>query len=449
MNPRNRLLALIIAGVAVVVAVAIALTVSLNRPAEAGRPDPVAATVPVALKAEGLPKDFSLGVVLTLGQTGEPGSEYNRAAQGAVVAAQRFAQGGAAVALSAQNDRGTEDGARAAVRALAEQGASGVVVATTGPQARAAAKTAEELGLPAILPYAEPADPAQATWTTASSGASVEEALRTALNGKNRVLLVGDGGEVPTSVGISQTLNLDGFEEVMDLAQEAAIRTGDQMRPPAKDAPAGAEPTKVAEPADAVIVSAATPQRLARLVQALQSRNVSVPLVLPENATSPAFASTLFEFDGAASGQLVSIAPAGTDATALQQDAQGRGMSAFLSAVRLAAGDPDIKNLTNDAPFSADAWAADSRSHDAVVALVRASALAESGDPTKVGAALRTMSFGPGEGLAGPALDFSRSAALTAQATPVYASPQDLGLRPLDEDAPRLLWVPAPAPVDP
>jgi ABC-type branched-subunit amino acid transport system substrate-binding protein len=445
MSPRSRLLSVILAGVAVVVAAAIALTVVLNRPAEARRPDPVAATVPVALTAGGLPKDFSIGVVLTLGQTGEPGSEYNRAAQGAVVAAQRFAQGGAVVVLLAQNDRGTEEGARAAVRALAEQGASGVLVATTGPHARAAAKTAEELGLPAILPYAEPADPAQATWTAGSSGASVEAALRTALTGKNRVLLVTDGGEIPTPVGIAQTLNLDSFEEVMDLAQEAAIRTGDQLRPAAEDAPAGAEPKKVAEPADAVIVSAATPQRLARLVQALQSRNVSVPLILPAGATSPAFASTLSEFDGAASGQLVSVAPTSGDATALQQDAQGRGMSAFLSAVRLAAGDPEVKNLTGDAPFSADAWAADSPSHDAVVALVRAAALAESGDPSKVGAALRTMSFGPGEGLAGSSLDFSRSAALTAEAIPVYASPQDLGLRPPDETAPRLVWVPAPA----
>ncbi|MEY9775471.1 hypothetical protein [Arthrobacter sp. MW3 TE3886] len=446
MSSHTRLTTLIVAGITVVLAAAIALTtLALSRPKEASRPDPVAATVPVALKAEGLPKDFSIGVVLTLGQSGEPGSEYNRAAQGAIVAAQRFAQGGAAVALSAQNDRGTEDGARAAVRALAEQGASGVIVATAGAQARAAAKTAEELGLPVILPYAEPSDPAQATWTTGPSGASVAAGLRTALNGKNRVLLVGDGGEVPASVGISQTLNLDSFDDVTGLAQEAAIQTGAQLRPPAEDAPAGAESTRVAEPADAVVVSAATPQRLARLVQALQSRDVSVPVVIPDGATAPAFASTLAELDGAASGQLVSVAPAGGDATALQKDAQGRGMSAFLSAVRLASGDPKVQNLTGDAPFSADAWAADARSHDAVVALVRAAASAGSGEPSKVGPALRAMSFGPGDGLAGPELDFSRSAALTAEAIPVYASPQDLGLRPPDEAAPRLVWVPAPA----
>ncbi|XTR53033.1 hypothetical protein ACOM2C_07760 [Pseudarthrobacter sp. So.54] len=290
--------------------VAIVLTVTLNRPKEASRPDPVAATVPVALKADGLPKDFSIGVVLTLGRSGEPGSEHNRSAQGAIVAAQRFARGGSTLSLSAQNDRGTEDGASAAVRALAEQGASGVIVTSTGPQALAAAKTAEELGLPAILPYVEPSDPAPTTWTTRPSGASVETALRTALTGKNRVLLVEDGGQIPASVAISQTLSLSGFEEVTALAQEAAIRTGDQLRPAAEDAPAGAESTRVAEPADAVVVSAATPQRLARLVQALQSRDVSVPLILPEGATTPAFASSLAELDGTASGQLVSVAPA-------------------------------------------------------------------------------------------------------------------------------------------
>lgn len=445
MRSRSKFMTLLVAGFVVVVAAAIALTVTLNRPHEAPRHDPVAATVPVALNAEGLPKDFSIGVVLTLGQSGEPGSEYNRAAQGAVVAAQRFAQGGTSVALRPQNDRGTEAGARDAVLALAKQGASGVIVASTGPQARAAAKTAEEIGLPAILPYAEPSEPAQDTWTTGPSGASVQAALRTALNGKNRVLLVADGGQIPTSLETSQTLNLDGFDDVVALAQEAATRTGDQLRPPAEDAPAGAEPTKVSEPADAVVVSAATPQRLARLVQALQSRDLSVPLIIPDGATSPAFASKLSELDGSASGQLVSVAPAGGDASALQKDSQGRGMSAFLSAVRLASGDPEVKNLTDDAPFSADAWAADSRSHDAVIALVRAAALAGNGDPSKVAAALRTMSFGAGEGLAGPALDFSNSQALTTAAIPVYASPQDLGLRPPDEDAPRLVWVPAPA----
>jgi DNA-binding LacI/PurR family transcriptional regulator len=443
MIPRSRLFILVTAGAAVVVAAAVALAMTLIRPTAAPRPDPVAATVPVALSADGVPKDFSIGVVLTLGQSGEPGSEYNRAAQGAVVAAERFAQGGITVALSAQNDRGTEEGARAAVQALAEQGASGVIVASTGPQARAAAKTAGELGLPAILPYAEPAEPAPATWTMWPARASVEAALRTTLEGKKRVLLVNDGGQTP-SVQISQTISREAFEDVMGLAREAAIQTGDQLRPPAEDAPAGAASTTVAEAADAVIVSAATPQRLARLVQALQSRNVSVPLVLPDGATAPAFTSTLAEVDGTASGQLVSYSPTGGDAAALQQDAQGRGMSAFLSAVRLASSDSEITNLTGDAPFSADAWAVDTGSHDAVVALVKAAALAGTGDPARVGAALGTMSFGPGEGIAGPALDFSRSAALKAAAVPVYASSQDLGLRPADENAPRLVWVPAP-----
>ncbi|WP_434995860.1 hypothetical protein [Arthrobacter sp. Ld5] len=443
MNQRTRLMTLLVAGAAVVVAAVVALTVMLNRPAEAIRPDPVAATVPVALDADGLPEDVSLGVVVTYGQSGEPGSEYNRAAQGAVVAAQRLAQGGVAVALSTQNDRGTEDGARAAVQALAEQGVAGVVVASSGPQAQAAARAAEELGLPAILPYARPSEPSPSVWTTLPSATSVEVALRTAVNGRTSVLLVNDGGATPTSVPVAQTLDLQDFDDVTGLAQEAAILTGDQQRAPG--APAVTDAGSAGS-ADAVIVSAATPQRMARLVQALQARDVSVPLILPDGATAPAFASALSELDGTASGQLVGIAPSAGDSAALQQDAQGRGMSAFLSAVRLAAGDADVRNLTGDAPFSADAWAADPASHDAVVALVRAAGLAGSGDPSEVAEALRSVSLGPGEGLAGPPLDFSRPEALTAKATPVYASPQDLGLRPADGNAPRLVWVPAPTP---
>lgn len=441
MNSRTRLITLIAAGLAVVVAAAVALTITLNRPKETPRPDPVAATVPVALSADGLPDTTSIGVVLTFGQSGDPG--YNRAAQGAVVAAQRFARNGADVALETRNDRGTEDGAREAIRDLAEQGVAGVVVATAGAPAQAAAKAAEERGLPVILPYAEPADPGPSTWTIKPSGASA--ALQAALAGKERVLFVNDGGALPASVQTAGTLALGDFEDVQALAREVAIRTGDQLIPPAEDAVAGAEAIRIAEPADAVIVSAATPQRLAQLVQALQSRDVSVPLVLPDGATAPAFASALLELDGTASGQLVSIAADGGDSTALQQDAQGRGRSAFLSAVRLAAGDPGTKNLTGDAAFATDAWAADPASHDAVVALVRAAALAGSTEPAKVGAALKTLSIGPGEGSAGSTLDFSQSEALAARAVPVFASSQDLGLRPADAAAPRLVWVPAPA----
>jgi ABC-type branched-subunit amino acid transport system substrate-binding protein len=444
MSSRNRLITLIAAGTAAVLMAAVALAAVLNQPKEAARPDTVAVTVPVALRADGLAKDVSVGVILTLGQSGEPGSEYNRAAQGAVVAAQRFAQGGTPVSLRAENDKGTEDGARAAVRALSGQGVSGVVITSTGPQAQAAAQTAAELGLPAILPYSEPAAAAPAVWTTGPTAAAVDTALQTALEGKGRVLVVEDGATAPASVSRVQTLSLGNFADLLAMAQEAAIQTGDQLRPLADGAP-DAEPARIAEPADAVVLTAATPHRLARVVQALQSRDVSVPLILPSGAASPQFATTLAELDGTASGQLVTVAPAGGDATALQQDAQGRGMSAFLSAVRLAAGDTGVLNLVGDAPFAADAWAADPGSHDAVVALTRAAALARSNEPGKVGAALGTMSFGPGEGLAGPALDFSKPAALIAPAVPASASAQDLGLRPADANAPRLVWVPAPA----
>lgn len=443
MSPRARLMTLLTVGIAMVAAVVIALSVIPDRPEEAARPDPVAATVPVALNADGVPAKFSLGVILTFGSSGEPGSEYNRAVQGAVVAAQRFSKGGTEVTLSARNDSGTEDGAREAVRSLAEQGVSGVVVSTTGAQARAAAKAAEELGLPVILPYAEPSEPADSTWTTSPSATALDAALGAALEGKIRLLVVNDGGSVPSAAEGAQTLNLQDFEDITALAQAAAIRTGDQPLPPAEGASAGAESVRVSDPADAVIVSAATPHRLARLVQSLQSRDVSVPMVLSREATAPAFATELSVVDGAVSGQLMSVAAVNGDGAALQQDAQGRGMSAFLSAVRMFSGDPQIKNLTGDVAFSADAWAADAAGHDAVVALVRAAAVAESSLPRDVSEALSTMTLGAGDGLAGPALDFTAAAALTAKPVPVHASSQDLGLRPTDGSAPRLVWVPA------
>ena len=202
MSSRKRLIALIGAGIAIIVAAVTTVYVTLNRPQAAPRPDPVAATVPVALTAGGLPQDFSVGIVLTLGQSGEPGSEYNRAAQGAVVAAQRFAQGWRRRRPRSRERPRHGGRRRAAVRALAEQGASGVVVTSTGPQARARRKPRRSSASRRSCPTPNRSRPGEDHLDHGAIGASVEAALQTALDGKDRVLLVNDGGPVPTSVRI-------------------------------------------------------------------------------------------------------------------------------------------------------------------------------------------------------------------------------------------------------
>lgn len=445
MSRRARLLAWGGGALVIAVAAAVALTLWLHRPQETAAADAVVATVPVGIAAPDLPKDTEIGVILTLGTSSSAGSEEEQAAQGAVVAAQRLKQGGNPITLTARNDRGTADGARQAVAELAEKGVSGLVIASTGDQAAAAAEAASEAGLPTILPYADPEVSGDTMFSTAPSAAAVKAATKRALTEAHSVLLVDAGGGTPAGVTASRTLHLSDFDDATALATEAAILTGDQLREPAADAGRGAKATRQKDPNDAVVLSADSQARAALITQALQARGVSAPIVLGPAATSPAFATALAEQDGAASGQLVSVGAAWGDAVALQSDDEGRAMSAFLSAVRLAAADDGVKNLTGDAPFADSAWAADARSHDAVIALVQAAARAESKDPAKVAEALRGSTPGAAEGLAGPALDFSGSDALTAPVSPVYASNQDLGLRPAGSGTQSLVWIQAPS----
>ena len=122
-------------------------------------------------------------------------------------------------------------------------------------------------------------------------------------------------------------------------------------------------------------------------------------------------------------------------------------MSAFLSAVRNTAADGDQKNLTGDQPFSSVAQVADSRSHDAVLALVQAAAAAKSADPAKISDAFASLTLTQDDGLAGPALDFGQSTALDPQSVhSLRSSNQDLGFRPTTENAdPRLVWFSDPS----
>jgi len=440
---RGRLVALLVAAVAViaVASVAVTLLVTHRAPAEAAAPEAVAVTVPVPVAAKGLPKDTTIGVLLPLGESGEAGTEFATAAQGAVVAAERLRQAGNPVSLAVQNDGGSDSGAAAAVEKLRAAGVSGLVIAETDGRAAAAAKAASAAGIPAVAPYADVTG--KGVYSLAPSAAEFKDATASATRGAKNVLLVDAGAGAPAGVTVGRTLKLSDFDDVQALATEAAVLTGDRLRQPGRDAPQGSEPSKEAHPSDTVLISSPLTARSALVVQALQAKGVSVPLVLGQDATSPLFATSLQEHDGAASGQLVGVAAVGGDSVALQQDDAGRAMSAFLAGVRMAAADPSLKNLSGDAPFADDAWAADARSHDAVLSLALAAAQARSTAPAKVAEALAALAPGAKQGIAEGPLDFTRPHVMTRKAVPVYASEQDLGLRPRTQNSPTLIWIPA------
>ncbi|UBQ02209.1 hypothetical protein [Curtobacterium sp. TXMA1] len=433
--------------VAAVVTAVLAVRVSASTPAEA-----VSATAPVPISVAHVPDGTKIGVVVTLGD-GE-GAQWDDAAQGALVAQRRLELGGTDVQLVTKNDGGSTDGARKAVEALAADGVSGIVVASSGDHVRGAFTAAEDAGIPVVAPYAAGADDA---WSTAPSTESVAAALQDALGDAASPLLVDLGGGAPSGVRFAHVLDATSTPDLGALAATIAQRTGaaagstDASTTDATttdtstaDDQGGAGTEQAAPDSDAVVVSGPA-GRQGALVAALQEANVTAPVVLTPDATSPAFAAALAQAGGSLSGTFRTVGVETDDARALSSNAEGRAMSAFLGGVRVLADDADTKNLTGDRSFASVASVADARSHDAVVALVAAVGSARSTDAAEVSDALAVLDLDAGDGLAGPALDFGSRQALGDRAGVLAASAQDLGLRPAGatEDGgatPALVW---------
>ncbi|MBF4607859.1 hypothetical protein [Curtobacterium sp. VKM Ac-1393] len=421
-RPRSRR-PLVLVGIAVLLVAAVVAAVLTFRAFGSSTPaEAVSATVPVKITVAHVPAKTKIGIIVTLGDS--EGSEWNEAAQGALVAERRLALGGTDVALVTKNDGGTAAGGKAAVDALAKSGVAGIVVASSGSHVSGALTAAAAKGIPVVLPYA-PAE--KDSWSTAPAAGSISKAMTTALGDADDPLLVDLGGGAPAGLRVAHVLDGDDTADTAALATTVAERTGATNNE--QDADADTDAKTVTPDSDAVVVSGSA-ERQGAFVAALQAENVTVPVVLTPDATSPAFGAALVEAGGSLSGAFRTVGVATDDARALASDAGGRAMSAFLGGVRVLAGDQDAENLTGDQPFSAVAGAADSRSHDAVIALVRAVGAARSVDPADVTEALAALDVDADAGIAGPALDFTRQQALGAHATVLAASAQQLGLRP-------------------
>jgi hypothetical protein len=178
----------------------------------------------------------------------------------------------------------------------------------------------------------------------------------------------------------------------------------------------------------------------------VQGENVQVPVLLTPDALSPVFASTLVELDGTLAGGLTTVGPDSADVAAMAPGAEGQALSAYFAALRATAGDPDVEDFFDGEPFSSVSGTADTRSHDAVVALVTAAAEAGSGSPEAVTRALGGLTVTRADGLAGPELDFSAPSALAdGSVTALQASTQSPGVRPAPTaPEPQLFWFAAP-----
>ena len=396
---------------------------------------PEAANVPVppvavALNAN-VPDHLSIGVVMTLASAPGQGAEWRDAAEGTQVSAHRFALGGADVDLVPVNDKGTVAGAAAAVRTLTDRGVAGIVVATSGSHVSGALTEAVKGDVPMLLPYEDRADalPPQ-TWLTGPDRDSVDATLTQTLRGQNagKLFLIRAGGAPITGLTPTASRTFRAGNDPAVLAKTVARRAGKRGRA-----------------VDAVAITG--PAHLqADVVHALQGAGVDTPVFLTPEALSPAFPAELTQVGGSLSGQLFTAGIDDGDAGALAPSAAGRALAAYFSAVRQTAADPNEKDFFGDRPFSAVAGVAEVRSHDAVVALVRAAAAAGSADPAAVARALSGLKLNRADGLAGAALDFSSPTAVVGGAVvALTATPQSPGVRPTSgADRPALYWFPVP-----
>lgn len=446
-SPRTILLAVVAGALAIVLVIMLVL---ILRPKSS---DPVAISVPVALTEANAPKGLKLGVVVSIGQGAVEGAEWASAAEGAAVAKYRLLEGGSDIALLVENDHGTASGAKTAVNSLRDRGVSGIVFATSGEHLSAGIAAAAEAKLPAILTYAEIPDSSASPqlWSLAPSEQALEAAYRGVTKNSSRPLLIDAGPGVPSGLTFSETLRPRGAD-LDAVASAAAARTGSDpsahtaypgtdLGADGQDGTAKKPAEGAKQPADAIVISG-NARSLAQIVQQLQAKNVSAPLILSPAAGSPGFARALAESGGSVTASLEMVGVNIGDAAALGNGTQARAASAFLQEVRQLAADPDAKNLSGDGPFSQVAPWADVRSHDAVLSLALAAGRAQSTQPAAIGRELAKLQLTAGDGIAGTILDFRQPVAASGRVQLLHATGQSLGLRPSGDSA--LTWFPAP-----
>lgn len=404
-----------------------------STPAATPAPPPKPAPAGAVQLGAAVVDHLTIGMVISSASAPGEGAEWRDAAEGARVATRRFQLGGTAVDLVAVNDKGTAQGGAAAVSTLMGRNVAGIVLASSGPHLQGALDKAAQAQVPVLLPYAEEAGKLPAgAWLTGPTTQTVDVRLVEALHQRDitKPFLVDAGGGPVGGLAPSGRRAFKAGGDQAALGKALAQRR-----------------RKKSTSFDAVVVSG--PAELqAAVVQGLQGGGVDVPFFLTPEALSPAFPVALRKVDGSLSGQFVSAGLDDGDAAALKSSAAGRALAAYFSGVRLTAADPETMDLLGDRSFSAVAGAADVRSHDAVVSLVRAAEKAGSNDPAKVAQALSGLTLTDREGLAGPALNFSTAHAIADDAVvAIAATPDSPGLRPQTAaDSPALFWFPVPAP---
>ncbi len=384
---------------------------------------------PVELAVDGTDEPLRIGVLMTLSSEPGQGAEQRLGAAGARVAEYRLDLGGADVQLEVVDDGGDVDRASAAVEDFLADDVIGIVAASSGDHLDGALAEAAESGVPVLLPYYRSEGAPSGVWMTGPSGPAVEQQLLAALetDGLGKPFVVSGDGVTADGIGSADAATLTGgnADGVMRRIRRA-VEAGS---------------------VDSVVVAASAASQ-ARVVSRLQGALPELPVLLTPEALSPVFASELIEAGGTAAGQFVTVGVDASDPTTLTSAPHAESVASYFAALRLAAGDEAVGDLLDAGAFADVASGADTASHDAVVALVRAAEAAGSTDPSEVAGALEGLTLDGGDGLAGAPLDFGSAEALAPESVvTLRATLQDPGVRPAaapTEDAARLFWFAVP-----
>lgn len=367
------------------------------RQTEAGLSSPLLESTPM-----------TIGVVV--GPVEGAGAEYRPLVEGATLAAYRFRLSSGRINLVAVLDDGTPSGALDAVESLLDEGVSAILVASHGDEHLTDAIDAAHAADTAVISLYSPIGD-QDAWSIAPDTTAVDEALVRILSEENAT-------KPYVVTAATHHAPMDG----------ARVGTITEMDGTADAIAAAIEAREV----DSVVVSGSAAVESA-LVNALESRldGAQIPILLTPEAQTPSFARSVVTA-GASEGRLITVGTPSTDVIALSPDASGSAASAFFSAMRLAAGDESCTNVFKDGTCAESIRDADTASHDAVVALVRAAEAADSVEPSAVRDALSTLTVNISNGLVGPPLDFRNRSALPSSALKrLRASTSDPGLRPV------------------
>lgn len=362
--------------------------------ASAGPPAPQP-TVKVA-DLSSLHSPLNLGLIVTA-QQGAEGQQDDAMAAGAQVAQFRLADGGGRVHLIVVNDLGFSQGSTEAVSTLLRDHVAGIVYASSGPHILAGVEQAAKAKVPVLLPYQQTTRGLPSgSWTTGPQAKTAWHIVPAYVKSANlgQVLAITGPGSVASlpSLPNSTPANLAGTPEGQTLTEAVA-----------NDVSAASSNGRSI---NAAVVNADATSS-AWIAAGLEQAGVST-IVFGPDATSPQFAQVLTGVaDGTAQGTLISEGITATDIS------NSPAVVSYLSALRLLA-DQSLSappttavDLSQSCFAQAGAATADTRSHDAVMALAAAAAKAGSTSPSAVRSALQGgLEVTAADGLAGPALKF-------------------------------------------